>query len=85
MKMLLAIYDPILALALRFRKTVIALASAFGFGGVDVSPLACRDKSFLQISKVNPELAEKLPQGMGSEFMPPLNEGSLLFMPVFLP
>jgi len=84
MRGLLAIYDPILSLALRFRKTVIALASisvlaalilAFGLPRQIVS----------QISKFSPQLAENLPRGMGSEFMPPLNEGSLLFMPVLLP
>lgn len=84
MKLLLAIYDPILSFALRFRKTVLTLATisilvalvlAFGLPRAIV----------FQISKLNPQLAEKLPQGMGSEFMPPLNEGSLLFMPVLLP
>ncbi|MBE2204862.1 MAG: efflux RND transporter permease subunit [Chthoniobacterales bacterium] len=30
-------------------------------------------------------LAAYLPKGFGSEFMPPLNEGSLLFMPVLVP
>ncbi|MGA2867890.1 MAG: CusA/CzcA family heavy metal efflux RND transporter [Verrucomicrobiota bacterium] len=84
MKILLAIYDPILDFALCFRKTVlvlavisvlIALVLAFGLPRPIVS----------QVSKINPQLAEKLPQGIGSEFMPPLNEGSLLFMPVLLP
>jgi copper/silver efflux system protein len=84
MRGLLATYDPVLSWALRFRKTVLAVAGisliaamilAFGLPRQIVS----------QISKMNPDLAEKLPQGMGSEFMPPLNEGSLLFMPVLLP
>ncbi len=84
MKVLLAIYNPILDLALRFRKTVLGLAGiclvvaltlAFGVP----KPL------FNQLSKLNPQLAAKLPPGMGSEFMPTLNEGSLLFMPVLLP
>ncbi len=81
MRGLLAIYDPVLAWALRFRKTVlcfaalslaIALVLAFGLPQPVIS----------QISKASPRFAEKLPRGMGSEFMPPLNEGSLLFMPV---
>ncbi|HVU26812.1 MAG TPA: CusA/CzcA family heavy metal efflux RND transporter [Verrucomicrobiae bacterium] len=84
MRGLLAVYDPILSFALRFRKTVLALAVisvlvalvlAFGLPRPMVS----------QISKFNPQLAEKLPRGFGSEFMPPLDEGSLLFMPVLLP
>jgi Cu(I)/Ag(I) efflux system membrane protein CusA/SilA len=84
MKVLLAIYNPILDLALRFRKTVLglalicliaALALAFGVP----RPLIEKFSTF------NPQLAAKLPHGMGSEFMPTLNEGSLLFMPVLLP
>ena len=84
MKVLLAIYNPLLDLALRFRKTVLglaliclvaALALAFGV------PKPIAEK----IHAVNPQLATKLPRGMGSEFMPTLNEGSLLFMPVLLP
>ncbi len=84
MKILLAIYNPVLDWALRFRKTVLgialilvaaALLLAFGVPRFIVN----------QLSTLNPQLAMKLPHGMGSEFMPTLNEGSLLFMPVLLP
>jgi copper/silver efflux system protein len=84
MKLLLAIYNPILDLALRCRKIVLglaivlllaALALAFGVP----KPVVEKFATF------NPQLAAKLPRGMGSEFMPTLNEGSLLFMPVLLP
>jgi Cu(I)/Ag(I) efflux system membrane protein CusA/SilA len=84
MRGLLAVYDPVLGWALRWRKTVLGLAFialavalllAFGV------PRAVVEK----LSVSHPRLAEALPRGMGSEFMPPLNEGSLLFMPVFLP
>jgi copper/silver efflux system protein len=84
MKILLAIYNPVLDLALRFRKTVLlavailvlaALTLAFGVPRLLVE----------KISMWNLQLAAKLPRGMGSEFMPTLNEGSLLFMPVLLP
>ena len=83
MTALLAVYDPVLSWALRCRKTVtglalislaIALVLAFGLP----QPVASR------LATVSPRLAGKL-HGMGSEFMPPLNEGSLLFMPVLLP
>jgi copper/silver efflux system protein len=84
MRVLLAIYDPILSWALRFRKTVlglalVALAAALILAFGLPHPIAS------QLSTLNPQLAAKLPKGMGSEFMPPLNEGSLLFMPVLLP
>ncbi len=38
-----------------------------------------------KVESVAPTVAAWLPQGLGSEFMPPLNEGSLLFMPVLVP
>src|SRR5581483_308799 len=84
MKFLLAIYNPMLDAALRFRKTVLTLATlsmvvallvAFGMPQTVLDRVGAR----------HPELAAKLPHGMGGEFMPPLNEGSLLFMPVLLP
>ena len=83
MRALLALYEPVLNWALRCRKTVLALAAAllafcvvlaFGLPPPLVSSLATR----------HPALAAKL-RGFGSEFMPTLQEGSLLFMPVLLP
>jgi Cu(I)/Ag(I) efflux system membrane protein CusA/SilA len=83
MRGLLAIYDPVLDWALRFRKTVLALAFtllafccvlAFGLPAPLLSPIATHA----------PSVAAKL-RGFGSEFMPTLQEGSLLFMPVLLP
>jgi copper/silver efflux system protein len=80
MRGLLAIYDPVLNWALRHRKAVLTLAAtllvfcavlAFGLPG----PLASR----------LPPSASRLGSGFGSEFMPTLQEGSLLFMPVLLP
>jgi len=57
----IALYEPALSLALRFKKTVIAL-------GI-ISVL----------------FAAMLGSTIGKEFMPALDEGSLLFMPVTLP
>jgi copper/silver efflux system protein len=80
MRVLLALYNPVLDWALRCRKTVLALAAtllafciilAFGL-----------PQSFS--TKLPPRLAH-LTSGFGSEFMPTLQEGSLLFMPVLLP
>ena len=84
MRVLLAIYDPLLDLALRFRKTVIAgaallLASALLLAFGLPSPVRH------QLEAWNFKIAPDALHGMGREFMPPLNEGSLLFMPVMLP
>ena len=84
MRVLLAIYDPVLDWALRWRKTVmasaallltVALAMAFG-----------APREWVQrIEKAgHPKLAHAF-AGFGKDFMPTLNEGSLLFMPVLLP
>jgi Cu(I)/Ag(I) efflux system membrane protein CusA/SilA len=81
MRGLLAIYDPVLDWALRWRKTVLALAVALlAFCCVIAFGLPQR-----LISQLSPQLAARLPRGFGSEFMPTLQEGSLLFMPVLLP
>jgi len=55
------IYDPILRLALKYRKTTL---------GINVIALL---------------ITIPLIMNTGSEFMPPLDEGSLLFMPTMLP
>ncbi len=84
MRSLLAIYDPALNLALRFRKTVVALALlilstavllAFGLPRETVKRIA--DSGY-------PNIANAV-TGFGKEFMPPLNEGGLLYMPVLMP
>ncbi|MEW5821144.1 MAG: CusA/CzcA family heavy metal efflux RND transporter [Cyanobacteriota bacterium] len=55
------IYNPLLKLVLRFKKTAILLAI--------ISMIIILPKA----------------SNIGTEFMPPLNEGSILFMPVTLP
>lgn len=84
MKRLLAWYAPVLEWALANRRTVLGgaagllvIATVLAFGLPN--PVA---KTF-EALKWNQ--AARLANGMGSEFMPTLNEGSLLFMPVLLP
>jgi copper/silver efflux system protein len=84
MRLLLKIYDPALNWALNHRKTVMsaaalllatALVVAFGLPRAWTKNL--RDQGW--------ERSADLAQGFGKEFMPPLNEGSLLYMPVLHP
>ncbi len=80
MKALLRLYDPALHWALGHRKTVLGLAGALF--------AACLVIAFGLPRGVNallPESVARHTQGFGSEFMPTLEEGSLLFMPVLLP
>ena len=84
MRVLLKIYDPVLNWALNHRKTVIgaaamllATALLIAFGLPRAWTASIRDAGW-------PRTAN-LVQGFGKEFMPPLNEGSLLYMPVLLP
>jgi Cu(I)/Ag(I) efflux system membrane protein CusA/SilA len=84
MRLLLKVYDPALNWALAHRRTVIgaaallltaALVVAFGLPRTWVTHL--REHGWRRTAN--------LVQGFGKEFMPPLNEGSLLFMPVLHP
>ncbi|MSU35154.1 MAG: efflux RND transporter permease subunit [Pedosphaera sp.] len=84
MHFLLKLYDPALNWALNHRKTLMgaavlllaaALLTAFGLPHAWVKDL--RDRGW--------ERTADLTQGLGKEFMPPLNEGSLLYMPVLHP
>jgi Cu(I)/Ag(I) efflux system membrane protein CusA/SilA len=84
MRAMLAIYDPVLDWALRCRRTVLALAGALLVFCLTLA-LGLPRSVIDRIAGVSPGLAAALPRGFGSEFMPTLEEGSLLFMPVLLP
>ena len=84
MRALLALYNPVLDWALRCRKTVLALAATL-LAFCSLLAFGLPDRLVTQLATLNPQLAAKLPPGFGSEFMPTLQEGSLLFMPVLLP
>ncbi|MBI2512454.1 MAG: efflux RND transporter permease subunit [Opitutae bacterium] len=84
MRGLLKIYDPVLDWALTHRKSVLGAAFAL--------LTVCLVVAFGLPRKVTSvlggwglELPARVAGGFGSEFMPTLEEGSLLFMPVLLP
>ena len=80
MRALLRIYDPVLSWALSHRQTVLSLAGALlAFAGVVAFGLP------RVITDRLPPAVARHTHGFGSEFMPTLEEGSLLFMPVLLP
>jgi Cu(I)/Ag(I) efflux system membrane protein CusA/SilA len=83
MRGLLAIYDPVLGWALRWRKTVLAAAAALLAFCLIVAFGVPRGVA-LKLDDWNVKLPA-FARGFGSEFMPTLQEGSLLFMPVLLP
>ena len=83
MRFLMAIYEPALDWALRWRKTVMLIAFLILVASQIVAWGLPRTWQ-ARVEQTAPRLA-KLTKGFGREFMPPLNEGSLLFMPVLLP
>ncbi len=78
MRLLLRAYEPVLDWALEHRRTVLA-----GAGALLVAALVLAFGLPRAVLERVPALRGMT--GIGSEFMPPLNEGSLLFMPVLLP
>jgi Cu(I)/Ag(I) efflux system membrane protein CusA/SilA len=84
MRFLLRLYEPVLDWALSHRKTVLSLAAAL-LAFCSVLAFGLPSKLVSTLSMLSPQLAAHAPRGLGSEFMPTLNEGSLLFMPVMLP
>ena len=84
MKVLLAIYDPVLNWSLRHRVVVLAFAATLLLSAVTIAfglPRAWISDGF----KARYPAVARLVTGIGSEFMPTLEEGSLLYMPVLLP
>jgi len=78
------IYRPALLWALGHGRMVIGAAAVLLFSAMLLAfgvPRAVLHRA----EAISPSLAALLPRGLGSEFMPPLNEGSLLFMPVLVP
>ncbi|HTJ78313.1 MAG TPA: CusA/CzcA family heavy metal efflux RND transporter [Rariglobus sp.] len=83
MRGLLKLYDPALDWALSHRKTVLSLACAL-LASTCILAFGLPKIVLDRLSPIAPRLASHL-GGFGSEFMPTLDEGSLLFMPVLLP
>lgn len=71
------IYEPVAKVALRYKKTVIVLATIIMVITFVIFILPGVLGLF--------DIALDLPIKLGSEFMPPLYEGSLLYMPVTVP
>jgi Cu(I)/Ag(I) efflux system membrane protein CusA/SilA len=84
MKVLLRIYDPALNWALRHRGLVLAFAAVI-LAASQILAWGLPRPWLAQLEALNPRLATGPLHGLGREFMPTLNEGSLLFMPVLLP
>jgi copper/silver efflux system protein len=80
MKFLLRGYEPTLNWALTHRKTILSLAVTL----LAVTSVIAFGLPRFVTSRLSPQVSRHL-TGFGSEFMPTLEEGSLLFMPVLLP
>jgi Cu(I)/Ag(I) efflux system membrane protein CusA/SilA len=84
MRLLLRIYDPALDWALRHAKTVFAGAAALLVAALALA-FGLPSALTARLENWGFRGAAGLASGFGSEFMPALEEGSLLFMPVMFP
>ncbi|MBL9127346.1 MAG: efflux RND transporter permease subunit, partial [Verrucomicrobiales bacterium] len=84
MKGLLAVYDPALDAALRHPRLVIAGASAL-LGAAVAIAFGLPRPAIHELERNGWPTLARVFRGIGSEFMPTLEEGSLLYMPVLLP
>ena len=84
MKRLLRIYTPVLDWSLAHRRVVLGSAASL-LGVAFLLAFGLPRPVARTLESWHWRGAAKLASGMGSEFMPTLNEGSLLFMPVLLP
>ncbi|WP_342751007.1 CusA/CzcA family heavy metal efflux RND transporter [Termitidicoccus mucosus] len=84
MRFLLRIYDPVLDWALIHRKTVLSAAAVLLVFSC-VLALGLPRALVERLDRAGYHRAARAAAGFGSEFMPTLEEGSLLFMPVLLP
>ncbi len=84
MRVLLRIYDPVLNWALKHRVAVLGFAFTL-LGAALVLAVGLPRAAVQKLRDWKLPVLADAAKGMGSEFMPPLNEGSLLFMPVLVP
>jgi Cu(I)/Ag(I) efflux system membrane protein CusA/SilA len=84
MRVLMAIYDPALNWALHHRKTVMSAAACILAFSLTIA-FGLPTKILTKLESNGWNRTVSLFHGFGKEFMPPLNEGSLLHMPVLIP
>jgi Cu(I)/Ag(I) efflux system membrane protein CusA/SilA len=84
MKFLLRIYDPVLDWSIQHSRVTLSIAAILLSAAIIIA-FGLPAGVVAKIEKANMPKVAELTKGFGSEFMPTLEEGSLLFMPVLLP
>lgn len=84
MRFLLKLYDPALNWALKHRITVVGMAALL-LGAALITAFGLPRTWVMRLHESGWHRTAAFAQGFGKEFMPPLNEGSLLHMPVLMP
>ncbi len=84
MRFLLKLYDPALNWALKHRIMVVGMAALL-LGAALITAFGLPRTWVMRLHESGWHRTAAFAQGFGKEFMPPLNEGSLLHMPVLMP